>query len=290
MLGGLFREDLRAAMALSGGDADVTEVRMRILRPVTVSRRGAVSQLKRADGGLYSATRGDIDFAVGAASGFSVYAVNDTLIKGYLHYEGGIRIGVTGDGVCDGSRLITVKAISGLLIRVPHEIKGAASGFIDNVLKNGGIKNTLVLSPPGGGKTTMLRELARCASLAGHNVLVIDERYELAASVDGVSSMDLGENTDVISGVSKLAAYENTIRAMSPDLIVTDELFRREECEAVGDIARSGVRVFASVHADGLIELERSAVFKPLLSVFECFVTLSKSPRPGTLKDVYVRR
>ncbi|MDR3216479.1 MAG: hypothetical protein LBT55_03580 [Clostridiaceae bacterium] len=290
MLGDLLREDIYRRLKAGFDLSEITEVRFRLSKPVMVSLRGRIFPLKAADGGAYIAEKADLEFALGVASGFSVYAVNDTLIKGYLHYGGGIRIGVTGDGVSDGNRLITLKEISGMLIRVPHEIKGAADRFIGEILTDGGIKNTLVLSPPGGGKTTMLRELARRASLAGYNVLVIDERYELAASEGGIPSMDLGDNTDVIGGVSKLAAYENTIRAMSPDLIVTDELFRSDECDAVCDIARSGVGVFASVHAEGLADIERSRVFRPLLSVFDRFVTLSKVPFPGTVKEIYKRR
>ena len=95
-------------------------------------------------------------------------------------------------------------------------------------------------------------------------------------------TLDVGD-ADVVSGVSKLTAYENTIRAMSPEVIVTDELFRESEADAVCDIVRSGVKVFASLHGDGAAG---SAVFGKLADVMELFVVLSPLPRVGTVKEV----
>ena len=148
----------------------------------------------------------------------------------------------------------------------------------------GGVKNTLVISPPYGGKTTLLRELARICS-SEHDTLVIDERFELAAAQNGIPTLDVGD-ADVVSGVVKSVAYENTIRAMAPEVIVTDELFRASEAAAVCDIVRSGVKVFASLHGDGVESALRSAAFACLKEVMEVYILLSPTPRVGTVCKV----
>lgn len=227
--------------------------------------------------------REDVERVLALASDFSVYAVNDQLVRGYMARRG-IRIGVAGEGVVEGGNVLTMKHIAFLTVRIPHEIKGAADGIRGAVFADDGVKSTLIISPPYGGKTTLLRELARLAG-ARRNTLVIDERFEIAAAENGVPTLDVGD-CDVVSGVGKLVAYENTIRAMSPEVIVTDELFREAEVDAVCDAVRSGVKVFATLHGAGLESVTRSPVFSRLLSVMELFVVLSPVPRVGTVVSV----
>ena len=138
------------------------------------------------------------------------------------------------------------------------------------------VKSTLVISPPRGGKTTMLRELARRIS-RHKSVVIIDERYELACVVDGAPMLDVGDS-EVISGVKKCVAYENALRAMSPEVLVTDELFRKEEVEMISDAMRAGVKALASVHADSLDALKNSDIFAPLAKRFELAIELGVSP------------
>ena len=275
---------MAAAVAAVADEGAVTELRLRVGRPLIVLTAEARRAARLPSGA---------PFVVAVASDFSVYAVNDQLVRGYVSRRG-IRIGVAGEGVAEGGRLITVKHIAFLTVRIPHEVKGAADG-VRGAVFGGGVRNTLVISPPYGGKTTMLRELARLAS-ENYDTLVIDERFELAAAENGVPTLDVGD-CDVVSGVGKLAAYENTIRAMNPEVIVTDEamnpevivtdeLFRGEEAEAVADIARSGVKVFASLHGDGVESVAGSPVFRRLLDVAETYIVLTPRPRAGTVREV----
>jgi stage III sporulation protein AA len=286
MFGALLKKGLYALIAREYDPKTVTEIRLRTGRPVvvqTIYKRGIVHL---ASGLPYKAEQDDIAHALAVASNHSIYAVNDDLVRGFLHFSGGIRLGACGEGVSERGDMLALKSISSLMLRLPHEVKGCADAVFSRLLA-ADAKTALIISPPGCGKTTMLRELARLFSYR-LNTLIIDERLELAACVGGAATLDTGE-CDVISGVDKTVAYENTIRAMSPELIVTDELFREREVAAVLDIIRSGVGVLASVHAKNLDALKKSAVFAPLVDTFECFVTLGNNP-VGKILDIEFRK
>ena len=274
---------MASAVAAVADEKAVTELRMRVGRPLVVLTAEGRSVARMPSGAPFIVRGEDVERVLALASDFSVYAVNDQLVKGFMARRG-IRIGVAGEGVVEGGSVLTMKHIAFLTVRIPHEVRGAADGIKNAVFRDGGVRNTLVISPPYGGKTTMLRELARLAS-ERRNTLIIDERFEIAAADKGLPTLDVGD-ADVVSGVSKLTAYENTIRAMSPEVIVTDELFRESEADAVCDIVRSGVKVFASLHGDGAAGVLGSAVFGKLADVMELFVVLSPLPRVGTVKEV----
>lgn len=257
----------------------ITEIRMRIARPLLVCTAKGERIYPKSRGVEYVVSRRDIDFVVNRATNMSVYSATDEMTRGYIPV-GHFRIGIGGEGVMRGEKLANVKNISYLVLRIPHQIKGVADFIADSVFHINGnareVCNTLVISPTCGGKTTMLRELARIAS-NWFNVVVIDERFELCAVTNGESALDIGD-VEVISGVPKVLAYENCVRAMNPDIIVTDELFGESEVSAVCDIVRSGVRMFASLHGESVEDIAKSKVFSPLLEKFDFAVTLSKNP------------
>lgn len=276
MLNGLIDGVLAQAIADAVKTEDITEIRLRLGRSPFVSTVNGGFRLKS-----YVIAQKDIERIMNNATDMSVYSVNDEMIRGYIPCKN-LRIGVAGEGVLDNGRLLTVKNVAYLVIRIPHQIKNAAAEFVgDTVCPR--VKNTLVISPPGAGKTTLLRELAREAS-ASNSVVIIDERYELACVANGVPSLDIG-NCEVMSGIPKTVAYENCVRTMNPDVIVTDEIFRAAEVDAVCDIVRSGVKVFASVHANSIAAIKESRVFAPLTDVFEYAVVLSKTPKIGSVVE-----
>lgn len=280
MFGGLIDGIVARAIKENAKESEITEVRLRVGRPLVFSTVEGKRYGLLPCGQPYIVTKTDVERLVGLASDFSFYAVNDELVKGYLVKEG-VRIGVAGEGVVDGGRLITVKNPSYAVMRIPHEIKGCADGVMP-IVENA---NVIVLSPPGGGKTTLLRDMARQVSKR-YNTLIIDERYEIA-SVDGkgLPSLDVGDS-EVVSGISKCIAYENCIRAMSPEIIVTDEIFRKEEIEAVADIVRSGVRVFASVHGRSFEQISANSAFSALVGCFDVAITLEPTGKIVEVKNV----
>lgn len=254
-------------------ERELTEVRLRARRQViakNLSRHFVVETKENAASLILG--------IVERATKHSFYAYEEELASGYLFYEGGIRIGAAGKGVAEGGRLKTFKEITSLNIRVPHEVIGC-SDKVERVLNK--FANTLVISPPGAGKTTLIRDMARVLA-SKFDVLIIDERYEIAGGMGGI--FDVGKRSDVISGVQKEAVFEGAIRSMSPEIIVFDEVFPFRDLATIAEISRCGIAVLASIHASNHQQLMRSC--KELLSHFEYLIELESKPKIGSIKSI----
>lgn len=214
--------------------------------------------------GKRSVTDGDIACVVEKATNASVHTAQPEIAKGFISCRGGIRIGVCGCGIVHGGRITGIRDISSLSIRIPHEIKGCGQDVLQTALI-GKTDNILILSPPGGGKTTLLRESIRLLSLSGNRVAVADERGELAAVYRGKTQFELGDCCDVMTGIPKAEAAMMLLRAMNPQTIVVDEISSPEDIPAAQTAAGCGVRIIASAHAGGVQELEKRPVYKQLL-------------------------
>ena len=193
----------------------------------------------------------------------SFYAFEDELKQGFLTIAGGHRVGISGQAVLnENGKLRTIKNISCINIRIAHQIKDAADGVLPLIYDNGALLNTLILAPPGCGKTTLLRELIRQVSEGnafgrGQTVGVVDERSELAGSFLGVPQNDLGIRTDVLDACPKTEGMLLLLRAMSPRVIAIDELGSREEMEALRSAASCGCRILATAHGETFADMER---------------------------------
>ncbi len=182
----------------------------------------------------------EIEDLVFAASGYAVYSVENQLKQGFLTGAHGERIGIAGSFVYEGEKALSVRSVTSLCIRVPHEIRGCAEKIYCACLAEE-LCSILLMAPPGDGKTTILRDLTRLVSERKKcNILVSDERGELSAG-------DLGDTADCIKFADKRTAFTAGIRAMRPELIVTDELLP-EDYAAVRRAIGSGICVFASAH------------------------------------------
>ena len=200
---------------------------------------GAAGITPSADGALYP-TAQEVADALFAASGHCVYAVEDQIRRGFVTAEGGVRIGIAGTYVYEKGQVLSVRAVTSLCVRIPHEIRGCAETVYEACLSDA-LRPTLLISPPGCGKTTLLRDLCRLlGERTLYNVLVCDERGEIAAG-------EVGAQSDVIRFCDKKTAFSSGIRALRPDVIVTDELYG-EDFAAVRRAVRSGVCVLASAH------------------------------------------
>jgi stage III sporulation protein AA len=273
------------------------EIRLRQGRPIVLDY-GGQSFFLSFDG--ISLTKQNAIFAddkiissvVFKASNNSVYAINNQLQQGFITAYGGIRIGVCGELVIENGKVVTVKNFSSLNIRIPHEIKNCSLNAFNFLLdQSGEFRNTLIISPPGAGKTTFLRDIAKNLSDLDDkkNILILDERYEIAASVMGKNALNVGDYADCISGATKEFGFREGIRAMRPDIIFTDELATKSDLESVQIAASSGVKIVASVHAKTLTELRSKKNFNDVLDagVFERFIVLSRKNGPGTYEAIY---
>lgn len=181
----------------------------------------------------------------------SVYAFSEDIKNGFITISGGHRVGISGDAAVENGKISHIRCVQSLNYRYAREVIGSADGVMDKILVGNHIKNTLIISPPMYGKTTMLRDIARQLSLFGKKVSIVDERGEIAALSGGVSSFSLGANCDVLAGVNKAEGMILMLRAMSPDVIITDEIGGREDFEAIAEIKKRGVSVIASLHSFG---------------------------------------
>lgn len=208
-------------------------------------------------------TSGDIASVLEKATRASVHAVQQDMAKGFISCGFGLRLGICGTGIMSGSELIGLRDISSVCIRIPHELRGCGGKAAKTLCSIS--DNALIISPPGGGKTTLLRECIRSMSSAGVRVSVADERCELAAMYRGVPQFDIGPSCDVMSDIPKAEAVMMLLRTMNPQLIVMDEISSPGDCAAAVSAVGCGVRVIASAHAASVNDLKSRAVYRELV-------------------------
>ena len=193
-------------------------------------------------------TGNDIKRGMELVSRSSVYAFENEIRNGYITLSGGHRVGISGDAVTENGKISHIRTVQSLNYRFAREVIGAADSVIDRIFDGGEIKNTLIVSPPMCGKTTMLRDVARQLSEKGKKVSIVDERGEIAAFSFGISPFRLGANCDVLSGVNKADGMLVMLRSMSPDVIITDEIGDDRDFEAIREIKKRGVKVITTLH------------------------------------------
>ena len=244
------------------------EFRLRALRPPTALLPEGELPLP-----YFGAERGvttqELSQMVDALSDYSRYACAETLRQGYLCLRGGFRLGVCGTAVLRNGTVTGIRDISSLALRIVTERTGLADAVVPQLYDAGRLQSTLILSPPGGGKTTLLRDLIRALSLgdeehAALRVAVLDERGELAVSARGEAQMSLGTHTDVLAGCPKAAGVCMVLRAMNPQVIAVDEITAAEDIAAMAQAANCGATLLATMHAAGLAELRRKPLWDAL--------------------------
>ena len=272
------------------------EIRLRINKPITLNYANKLSFL-----GLEGLTADEndaiicnknlLDSVILKASNYSIYAVNEDIKKGFITLNGGIRLGICGNVVTENGYIKTIKDFSSVNLRFPHEVRNCSLNCLNYILDDGQVQNTLIISPPGKGKTTFIRDI--CYQI-GHknfplNLLILDERNEISSSNNGIPSMNVGKFSDVLLYSNKKMGFENGIRSMSPDVIITDEISNREDIESIIYASNSGINIIASAHAKNIEELKEKYLFNEILAkkVFKRIIILSSKLGPGTVEGIF---
>ncbi len=249
--------------------AQIEEIRLRIGRQAYLTQPEGETPLPGA-----MVTRSDLEQVLDKATEYSRYTAAETIRHGYVTAAGGFRVGLCGTALPSGDVNEGVRDVSSLAIRIPRVREGAALPVLPELLEDGRPASALILSPPGGGKTTLLRDLVRLLSQGTEacrpcRVALVDERGELAAVHRGRPQLEVGCHTDVMDGCPKHLAVPMLLRSMTPQVIALDEVALPADVEAVCAAAGCGAALLATVHAASTAELESRLVGRRLL---ECGV------------------
>ncbi len=274
----------------------IEEIRLRISKPLMIytDEKGFCVD---AHGNLGSEgltiENADIEQVFSAITGKSPYAFKDDLRQGFLTLSSGIRAGIAGSALQSDGHIRSYKNINGINFRIPTEAFGISKQLMPYISRKNKLINTLIISSPKLGKTTLIRDIARCAGsgigMPACKISLIDERQELAATAYGEPLFDVGRETDIISGVQKHIGVFMALRALSPDAVITDEIGKSTDLEALREVANAGVTMITTAHAPDLDTLLKRLFFKQVFDekLFETYVVLSAALGRITIAQIH---
>lgn len=273
---------------------EAEEIRIRAGRPTLIKLR-AVTKYITPSGVIgddekkaFNPEIKDISSTMETLSGYSLYAFSEEVKKGFITISGGHRIGIAGRTITDNESVVDIRHINSLNIRICHEIKGCADKILPYVMELQEVKNTMIISPPGCGKTTLLRDLVRLISNKVVNVSVVDERSEIGGNFRGQIRNDCGKNTDILDGCPKTIGMKMLLRSMAPDCIAVDEIGEDKDIEAIEEILNCGVGIICTVHGATIKDVLNRRALKQLTErkAFDRYILLHNKGKTGRIAEV----
>lgn len=263
---------------------NVQEIRIRVGQPICIKGNNFEEFF------TYKIKPEDIIKILENFSNNSIYSVQNEINSGFLTVKGGHRVGITGTCVFEDNRIKNIKYISSLNIRVAREVIDCGSKILNYIIDNKKFSNTLILSPPGCGKTTIIRDIIRQLSdgndiCNSYNIGLVDERSEIAAMYKGVPQNNIGKRTDVMNNCYKGIGMKMLIRSMGPQIIATDEIGGVKDEEAMFEAVYSGVKLLLTAHGEEIKDVSKNIIDS---KVFKNIVVLKNVDRPGELDKIYL--
>lgn len=283
-------QNLKVALGDFIESPNLQEIRIRVNKPLILQlgQREIVCE--------YVPKLEDIKTIIKRMSNYSIYAFEEEIKQGYITIKGGHRVGICGKCVVEKDEVKTIKDIASLNIRICREVLKCSDSIIKFISKENKIINTIIISPPKCGKTTLVRDIVRNISqgvgsigLTGKKVCVIDERSEIGACFNGVPQLNVGNRTDILDGCPKSQGIIMAIRSMSPEVIVCDEIGTYKDMDSIVTALNSGVSLIITIHGYGIEDLYNRPVFKEIVEnkVFSRAVVLSSRKGAGTVEYIY---
>ena len=268
----------------------VQEIRVKIGRQVMLTTSKGEKILD------YTITNEDLKYMMSKISNYSLYAFEEEIKQGYITVKGGHRVGLAGECVMVNGEVRTIKNISSLNIRICNEVVGSSNRVMKYITNNNKVYNTLIVSPPKCGKTTILRDIARNISngmyslnLRGKKVTIVDERSEIAGCYNGIPQMNVGVRTDVLDNCLKRIGMIMAIRSLSPEVLICDEIGTEGDLEALNMAFNSGVNIIVTVHGNDINDIYGREMFRKLIDdcILDRIIILSSKNGAGTLEKIY---
>jgi stage III sporulation protein AA len=266
------------------------EIRIRLYKPIEIIAFGKPHFLH------YEATKEDGMMILNKISQYSIYTLEEELKRGFITIGGGHRIGLAGKVITENGNVKAIRHVTSFNIRIAREKIGLAEQYIPYVYEKKWL-NTLIFGPPQSGKTTLLRDFARIIStgvktIPPQKVGIVDERSEIAGSVKGIPQFTFGLRIDVLDGCPKAEGMMMLIRSMSPDIIIADEIGRKEDTDALMEAVNSGVQLFVSAHGECFEDLLHRPTLRELiqLGIFDRYMELEKKGTPGTVSRIFGKK